>query len=142
MYNSVIFSSTSLSEPSIFVVTDDFLTGAPFALPTWYSGDPDYAAGSLQRLRNSTTTSRLDTKGCIKAYGSTALTSEWGNALAVMTAGKTNHSLLTMIDSDPDPYEYLLCFRRVCLSGELYDVSNFQSVGIYTLERTNILLPG
>lgn len=95
MYNSVIFSSSSLSEPEFFVVTDDFLTGARYALPTTpFSSDYDDIANSLQRLRNSTTTSHLDIKACSKAYGSTAFISEWGDALAITTTNSTNNSLL------------------------------------------------
>lgn len=95
MYNSVIFSSTSISEPVFFVVTDDFLTDARYAIPTMgYVSDNDDIANSLQRLRNSTTALHLDVKGCSKAYGSTNLISDWGDVLAITTAHSTNNSLL------------------------------------------------
>ena len=96
MYNSVIFSSTSLTEPLVFVVTDGFLTGAPYAFPTtdYFATNGDRVVDRLQRLRNSTTTSFLDAKACSKAYGSTMLISEWGDALAVTTPHSTNNSLL------------------------------------------------
>ena len=105
MYNSAIFSSTSLSDPVFFVVTDDFLTGAPYALQDYAAKDNDIA-GRLQRLRNSTTTSHLDIKGCSKAYG-TDLISEWGDALAVTTAHSTNNSLLSI--GEINIYGKLIC---------------------------------
>ena len=134
MYNSVTFSTTSLSDPSIFVVTDDFLSGAPFTLPTGNSGDLVYATDSLQYLRNSTTTLHLDTKSCIKAYGSTPLISEWGDALAITTAQKTNNSLLSIIENDAGPYEYLLCASGtiMCQGGSMTYQTFNQSGSIHS----------
>ena len=112
MYNSVIYSSTSLSVPRLFVVTDDFLAGASYKITDQGLFDllPDYfldpgfnesaIAISLNRLRNSTSLVRLETPECQKAYGSTQLISIWSDALAVTTTASTNDSLLAMFVGD------------------------------------------
>ena len=82
-----------------FVVTDDFLTGAPYAFPD-YPSSIDDIGNRLQRLRNYQTTSHLDIKDCSKAYGSTTLISKWGDALALTTAPSTNNFLLSIGYSD------------------------------------------
>lgn len=103
MYNSVIYSSTSLSSPALFIVTDDFLAGAAYHLDDhdFYFAYPatDYHNKSaidvrLNRLRNSTSLVRLEISECQKAYGSISLISKWSDALAVTTTTRANNSLL------------------------------------------------
>ena len=101
MYNSVVYSSTSLSGTGLFVVTDDFLAGAPYDLSTpGLIGDlsTSYSESNiitrLDRLRDTTSSVRLEIPECQKAYGSTPLISTWSDALAVTTTASTNNSLL------------------------------------------------
>ena len=112
MYNSAIYSSTSLSLPTLFVVTDDFLTGASYglaglelvnSLPVSFN-DPGFnetaMTNSLNQLRNSTSLIRLEFPECQKAYGNTPLISTWSDALAVATTTSTNDSLLGVLTAD------------------------------------------
>ena len=117
MYNSVIYSSTSLSNAGLFVVTSDFLAGAPYD-PTNYTPVYDFDADvlykapdipaynysavdfRLSRLKNPTSSVRLDIPECQKAFGSTPLTSRWSDVLAVTPTASTNTSLLLIGYSD------------------------------------------
>ena len=120
IYNSVIFASTSISEPLVYVVTNDFLAdppGAPYNVSQTHYENLNPGLGEdgavaeitarLQRLQQSPSTVRLDTAACQKAYGGSTLISEWGDALAVTTANSNHTSLLFM--SSESYYDKLMC---------------------------------
>lgn len=105
----MIFASTSISEPLVYVVTNDFLAdppGAPYNVSETDNhylnpdiGDDGAVAeitARLQGLQQSASTVRLETAECQKAYGGSTLISEWGDALAVTTADSNSTSLLFM----------------------------------------------
>ncbi len=104
--NSVIFSSTSVSEWDIFAATSDFLTGAPFNKtrlthpPSGGIWDTTFGASvipRLERLQNSTSVVRLENDACWAAYDTT-LVSKWGDVLLISTKLSTNDS-----SSSPGP---------------------------------------
>ena len=106
MYNSVIFSSTSMSEWQGFAVTSDFLSGAPFSVNgTDRASNPLIPVGALTdrlgKLRNSTTLFYLDNKDCIAAY-SEQIVSAWGDVLVFSAQPSTNNSFLNLMT--PGPY--------------------------------------
>lgn len=78
MYNSAVFSTLSARQYSVFTVTNDFLTGAPFNLSqamvmpartysygSYYNDD----TRNVQHMRgNLTKLQKLDNKACIEEY--------------------------------------------------------------------------
>lgn len=153
MYNSVIFASTSLSEPQLYVVTKDFFAdppGAPYDVSkTGYSGidgletDSSVAAemtARLQRLKNSASTVRLETAECLKTYGISNLISEWGDALVVitvdsndtalsyMTNGNVNTSLIYM--SGFSYSDTAICNPALECQGDSFSYTRHQSASI------------
>lgn len=119
MYNSAVFSTLAAQEYDIFVVTEDFLTGASFnmnetaysAHPWWpniiYNPDPDFlsnedwsqAESDLQRARlddlkeNQSSLKRLENEACMKAYGQ-EFVSAYSDVIVVSSAINDSNSLL------------------------------------------------
>lgn len=101
IYNSVIFSSTSIASSNAFIVTSDFLSGAPYTSP-----DPDHPVdadllGRLQGFRdwakvNNSSRVSLTSKDCINTYGKSDLVSEWGDSLAILERQSTGNSFVAV----------------------------------------------
>ena len=101
IYNSVIFSSTSIATSSASIVTSDFLSGAPYTSP-----DPDRLvdADGLGRLRgfqdlakiNDSSRVPLTSKACIDTYGRSGLISELGDYLAILERQSTGKSFVAV----------------------------------------------
>lgn len=79
LYNSAVFSTLSTQQYDVFVVSSDFVHGAPFELQYYESAagnleiiDPDHSKipeDSLENLqRNHTTLLQLDNQECIREY--------------------------------------------------------------------------
>ena len=83
LYNSAVFSSSCSNQYSAFLVSSEFLNGAPFSFPNDYpndfhDGDPtsDPFGVSKRRgfevlegyLKNQTSLERLDVKTCVEVY--------------------------------------------------------------------------
>lgn len=133
MYNSVVYSSTAMSEAAFFIVTDDFLTGASYNLSDDMLGskiidvDPDISnqlvdvnttiTTRLNRLRKSTSLVRLESPDCQKVYGSSPLISGWGDALAVTMTASTNNSLLGMFAGSGR--DQLICDVGTCTGSSI-----------------------
>ena len=120
VYNSVIVASTSIAEPLVYLVTNNFLADPPGAPYDVSETDYDYLnpdirddgavaeiTARLQRLQQSASTVRLETAECQKAYGGSTLISKWGDALAVTTADSNDTSLLFM--SGESYYDKIMC---------------------------------
>ena len=96
VYNSVIFSSTSVSNWIAFAVTNDFLAGAAYNInDTWTDTGGGNIPVKLGRLRNSTSLVRLENEACITAYH-TGLVSVWSDLLVVSTQQSSNNSYLNL----------------------------------------------
>lgn len=101
IYNSVIFSSTSIATSNVFIVTSDFLTGAPYTSP-----DPDHPVDgdTLARLQdfrdwakvNDSAKTLMTSKACIDNYGRSDLISEWGDSLAILERQSTGNSFVAV----------------------------------------------
>ena len=109
MYNSVIFSTASVSEWYAFAVIDSFLTGAPYSVgstgPSYgliNEYDPNIVAAKLGRLRNLTSLTRLDNEACVAAYAAN-IVSTWSDLLLVSTLQNTNNSYLNLATQWQDP---------------------------------------
>ena len=99
LYNSVVFSSTSLSDWQAFGVTSDFLAGAPFNV-TSGEGDVDddgaprnYTIARLNKLQTSSSLVRLENQACITTYTAGPV-SAWGDLLMVTDQQSNGNSYL------------------------------------------------
>lgn len=101
MYNSVIFSSKSVvADYYAFVVTSDFLTGAPFVLSGKYEVyDRENMTSRLEILQHSKSLFRLENDACMAAYGNKGIMSAWGDVLFVSTQASTNNSIMMLYTS-------------------------------------------
>lgn len=97
LYNSVVFSSTSISDWQAFGVTSDFLAGAPFNVSTdtdLYNYEPvNDTIARLNKLQTSTSLVRLENQACIATY-TADIVSAWGDLLMVTIQPSTNNSYL------------------------------------------------
>lgn len=125
MYNSAVFSTLATQEYSIFAVTEDFLTGAPFNMSesafqedgssskNRYAGNStsgiiydqadDILRARLDDLKaNQSSLKRLENEACMKAYGQDFV-SAYGDILVVSSATNDSNSLLAYITSTIRP---------------------------------------
>ena len=112
MYNSAVFDTLSIHTYAVYVVSQDFITGAPFSFEghsDYYSsgstdslhgGFPDppkqYYTEQLEKLRSSNSgikTKKLTAKNCILTYGNVFGNSKYKDVLAVSRTRSTNSLL-------------------------------------------------
>jgi len=104
LYNSAVFSTLSTQQYDVFVVSRDFVHGAPFELQYYESAagnleiiDPDHSKipeDSLENLqRNHTTLLQLDNQECIREYLSSINSANADVVLVTTTANSTNSVL-------------------------------------------------
>ena len=122
VYNSVIFPSLSTNNYFAMVITEKFLSGAPFNVNAT-SLDPisnigPYNSSDLQAIsstfdniqNNAHSYDQLDNENCIKAYGQNLL-SDRQNLVLVSSANNSTNSILvwfsTAVDSSTDPENWI-----------------------------------
>lgn len=104
MYNSAVFETLSTHEYEVYVVSKDFLPGAPFKIPPphlFYSPDENFAwrfesfrnPNSDIKLKNSTA------RECILTYENGLANSKYKDVLAVSSANNATNSLLYLWSS-------------------------------------------
>lgn len=96
MYNSVVFDTLSaFDEYNVYVVSKDFLSGAPYTLDPYTRDELPSRLDSLRESNSNNTLKRitLDRKRCILTYGNGFL-SKYGDVLAVSTTRNATNSLL------------------------------------------------
>ena len=130
LYNSVVFSSISVSEYRVFGVTSDFLTGAAFD-----HGDtinPEIR-GRLSVLQNASALTRLENEACVATF-SQSLVSEWSDLLLVSNQKSTNNSYLD-IASVKGNSRYDEGSRTLCLvTGQCGDQQSRPDPGHWALQ--------
>ncbi|PVH78040.1 hypothetical protein DL98DRAFT_636459 [Cadophora sp. DSE1049] len=108
LYNSLVFSTLSANEYYYIIVTEDFLTGAPFNLtgdwqPRFPGRSEDRSSshffGKFSRRSSAPSWERLDNKECIQAY-SDAFVSSRRNVVLVSNIPSDENSVLLYGDAD------------------------------------------
>ena len=97
MYNSAVFDTLSTYEYNAYLVSEDFLSGAPY---NFTAGVP--ALPRLDLLRKSYSEGglgKLDAEQCFLTYGDVLL-SKYGDVLMVSTTRNSTNSLLAIADND------------------------------------------
>ena len=93
VYNSVVFSTITARSYTVFVVTSDFLSGAPLANSTDIGNSIRNISVSKQNQSNSEWWEELDSTKCREAYRPSII-SDRSDVLAVLSANSTGNSLL------------------------------------------------
>ncbi len=113
VYNSVVFSTLSARSYTVFVVTSDFLSGAPFANPTDFGSDFGYSVpldkfAAIENIRRNISVSKqnqsnsewweeLDSTKCREAYRPSII-SDRSDVLVVVSTNSTGNSLLRYLE--------------------------------------------
>lgn len=92
MYNSVIFDTISTHSYYVFVVSKEFLTGAPFGMLLAEEDSITQILLDLRDLSLNSTLERLEKRDCILKYG--GLLSKNSNVLAVSSTSNATNSIL------------------------------------------------
>ena len=109
LYNSAIFSTSCSNQYSLFLVSSEFLNGAPFFIP--YEEPYDNAFEVLEGYqKNQTSLERLDFKTCVEVYTAPIIPSHSDVLLVSNYSSFLSNSLLD--------YEY-------ARQGGIYDDHNF-----------------
>ena len=100
LYNSAVFS-TSCSNPYMaFLVSNEFLHGAPFSLPNgWSNIDPLMREVLEGYQKNQASLERLNVNTCVKVY-TAPIISSYQNVLLVSTYSNLTNSLLSFDDAE------------------------------------------
>ena len=94
LYNSAIFSSLSTNMYNIFLVSSDFLDGAPFNVSPMLSSEVLDLTLILQGYQNNQTSLvRLENKACLQAYTAPIISAN-SDLLVVSTYSNSTNSLL------------------------------------------------
>ena len=92
MYNSVIFDTISTHSYYVFVVSKEFLTGAPFGMLPAEEDSVSQILTDIRDLSSNNTLERLEKRDCILKYG--GLLSKNSNVLAVSFTSNATDSIL------------------------------------------------
>ena len=102
MYNSAVFGTLSYQKFTVFVVGENFLTGADYSVTDFTNSGLGYVSDSrnistvLQLVRKtSDSLQRLENKECIEAY-SPFIVSNRGNVLVISSFQNSTNSLLSI----------------------------------------------
>ena len=101
LYNSAVFSTSCSNRYTAFLVSSEFLNGAPFSIPYMSSIsypepeiDVDDALKALEAYqKNQTSLERLDVKSCVDVYNAPIISSH-SDTLLVSTFSNVTNSLL------------------------------------------------
>lgn len=96
LYNSAVFSTLCSDQYDVFLVSSEFLNGAPF----FSLGSNYYPEANLKNLgayqKNQTSLERLETKRCVEVYTAPVISSH-SDLLLVSTYSNVTNSLLNYI---------------------------------------------
>jgi hypothetical protein len=118
-YNSAVFETVTTNEYNVIVVTEGFLSGAPWSYHSDLLTNGEFSPNSnftVQRLQdNVTALERLSNAACMMAYQNSLL-SDRSNLLAVTSAKAINSSnLLEFLPEakiyDPYPNNWICSYR-------------------------------
>lgn len=91
LYNSAVFSSLCTRQYNVFLVSSEFLDGAPFNAPLMYDWN---AANILQDYQNNQTSLlKLENKACVEVYTAPIISAN-SDLVLVSTYSDSNNSLL------------------------------------------------
>ena len=135
LYNSAVFSSSCSNQYSAFLVSSEFLTGAPFSFPYDYG---DSTSGLFEVLegyqKNQTSLEKLDVKTCVEVYTAPVISSHSNVLLVSNFSNFTNSSLDCQhyprgvqngsILYDPDYRNFCMYYSRDGINDSYSNVTN------------------
>ena len=142
LYNSVVFSSLCTHEFAIFVVSSEFLEGAPFQVSPDFGGEvnSDLLTPSLREYQvNQSSLQRLENKPCLEIYTAPYISAN-SNLVLVSDFSNFSNSLLTydpLVSPREDDTYTDDPFRDYVLNTEF--IAKPQSWSIYVDDYENIL---
>ncbi len=98
LYNSVVFSTLSAQEYSVFAASADFVNGTALNWTnlTNYTNTGTYP--NMQHFQNATDWQRLDNRDCIKAYGQNFVSAH-GDLLVISPVVNDTEMIILLLDS-------------------------------------------
>ena len=115
LYNSAIFDTLSAHYYNSYIVSKEFLSGAPYNLPLYSGNSIYYGLSDLRDLNSNKSLERLENEDCILRYGDTFL-SRNSNVLAISSTSNATDSLLGIETGEGVPVSdnsWLCLFERM-----------------------------